>query len=68
MTDLELLILLKRAFKDYLNAPVEKQPSLLSMLDLMKFVREIITEEHKTQQKIENYDYKFDEREATGEI
>lgn len=65
MTDLEFLIMLKRAFKDHLNAPNDKQPSLLSMLDLMKFVRQEIEEEYKLKIQIQDDETIYERKTAT---
>ncbi|MFC0344025.1 hypothetical protein [Epilithonimonas hispanica] len=52
MNDLELLIMIKKAFKKHLNAPKNQQPSLLQLLSLIKLIREIIIEDYKLKQQI----------------
>lgn len=54
MTDLELLILIKREFKAYLNPPKNKQPSLLQMLGLIRLIRQVIIDDYKLKTQIED--------------
>lgn len=67
MTDLELLILIKKEFKDHLNAPKNQQPSLLQMLGLIKLIRQIIIDDYLTRKQI-NDDIRTTEAATLDEI
>ncbi|WP_313214214.1 hypothetical protein [Soonwooa sp.] len=67
MTDLDLLILIKREFKAYLNPPKNKQPSLLQMLGLIRLIRQIIIDDYKLKTQI-RHEKRHNEKKAAEQI
>ena len=67
MTDEEFLLMLKKEFKDHLNADKSYSPSLQQLLELVEIFRQEVIEDYKLKKQI-NDDIRSTKTETLDEI